>query len=41
MTKDEKHEFILELVREGQIGANTYNVIYEYLYENNSDQEID
>ena len=31
MTTKEKHEFILELVRNAQIGANTYNVLYEYL----------
>ena len=29
---DAKHEFALELVRTGQIGAKTYNVIYAYLY---------
>ena len=32
MTTEEKHEFALELVRTGQIGANTYNVIHSYLY---------
>ena len=32
MTTEEKHEFALELVRTGQIGAKTYNVIYAYLY---------
>ena len=31
MTTEEKHEFALELVRTGQIGAKTYNVIYAYL----------
>jgi len=31
MTTDKKHEFALELVRTGQIGAKTYNVIYAYL----------
>lgn len=33
MSKEKKHEFLLELVRKGQIGANTYNVAYEYLYD--------
>jgi len=33
MSADEKHEFVLELVREGQIGANTYNVLYDYIYK--------
>ena len=32
MTKEQKHEFALELVRKGQIGAKTYNSIYEYLF---------
>lgn len=32
MTTKEKHEFVLELVREGQIGAKTYNAIYAYLF---------
>ena len=31
MTAEEKKEFVMELIREGQIGANTANVILEYL----------
>ena len=31
MTTEEKKEFVMELIREGQIGANTANVILEYL----------
>ena len=37
-TKEQKHNFALELVRKGQIGAKTYNVIYEYLYGEEEDE---
>ena len=33
LLKDLCHEFALVLVRDGIIGANTYNAICDYLYK--------